>query len=72
MWGVAPVLARRVEVALTEHVTVGTRKGYESDIKSFTDFLAGFGGPPPFPVEPVWLCAYITLHTPVCRFLCCL
>jgi hypothetical protein len=60
MWVVAPDLARRVEIALTEHVTAGTRDGYESAIKSFSDFLIGFGGPPPFPVDPVWLCAYIT------------
>jgi hypothetical protein len=59
MWMVAPELARSVEIALTEHVAVGTRKGYESAIKSFTEFLTAFAGPPPFPVEPVWLCAYI-------------
>jgi hypothetical protein len=59
MWLVAPVLAQRVETAITEHITVGTRKGYESAIKSYTDFLADFDGPTPFPVDPVWLCAYI-------------
>jgi hypothetical protein len=59
MWSVAPALARRVEIAITEHITEGTRKGYESAIKSFTGFLSSFDGPPPFPVDPVWLCAYI-------------
>lgn len=59
MWSVAPALARRVEVALTDHVTEGTRKGYVSHIKSYTSFLTSFGGLPAFPVDAGWLCAYI-------------
>lgn len=59
IWAAAPDVAKILEVALSEHITEGTRKGYESAVKTYSQFLADFGGPPPFPVDAVWLCAWI-------------
>jgi hypothetical protein len=59
MWDVAPILAGLVEVGLTEHILVSTRSGYESAIRSYVDFLKAFHGPPPFPADGIWLCAWI-------------
>lgn len=59
IWDVAPCLAKLVEVSLTEHITEGTRKGFESAIRSYARFLSDFGGPSPFPVDAIWLCAWI-------------
>ena len=55
----APALALMLEAAIVGHVLPRTRGTYESAIRNFESFMAAFSSRAPFPVDPVWLCAWL-------------
>lgn len=55
----APILAAVLTSAIVEHVLPKTRRTYESAIKNFESFMSAFSSRLPFPVDPVWLCAWL-------------
>ena len=55
----APALALLLESAIVGHVLPRTRGTYESAIRNVESFMAAFSSRAPFPVDPVWLCAWL-------------
>jgi hypothetical protein len=53
-----PPLARRLDFALTNYITIRTRKCYSSGVNSYVTFCS-LEQVHPFPVDPLWLCAWI-------------
>ena len=52
-------LADRLERAMSDHVAPGTAKTYQSVVRRFEVFVRANGGSPAFPVQAVWVAAWV-------------